>query len=452
MFCQQQKVVDQMSVFEILETLESDDSRLFKESVLEAEVENSLLQQTFSLTLDPYKNWGISKYDQPSFPGDRGHGDDILAEFLELLLKLDNRILKGNAARAAVTELIGQGDSVAQKWMERILWRNLRCGVSSKIVNKTWPGTFAPFTVSLAGSLTTKGVNGQFEIEDEVKYPVRSDAKLDGLRCIAVKKGGVVTLYTRNGTVLETLPNISSSVENLSSDNFVFDGEVMGESWNDSASVVMSSKSKKDDATMRYHIFDYIPLADWQNKSTSLTYRERLELLAKTLGDDPHSTGPFRYVEHEMCENEQQLRAFYEKCLEKGYEGVMLKDLDAQYKWKRTSAILKLKPVSTEEGVVIGWYNASKKTKRAGCFGGFRVLTSNGAITRVGGGYSDKLKSEINDDPDSWIGRIVECEHQPPFTKTGALRFPVFTRFRDSSDVDPKILDAYEEYTRNENH
>jgi hypothetical protein len=44
------------------------------------------------------------------------------------------------------------------------------------------------------------------------------------------------------------------------------------------------------------------------------------------------------------------------------------------------------------------------------------------------------------------IARIVECEHQPPFTPDGKMRFPVFCRLRDPSDVDPKVLAAYEAF------
>jgi ATP-dependent DNA ligase len=124
----------------------------------------------------------------------------------------------------------------------------------------------------------------------------------------------------------------------------------------------------------------------------------------------------------------------------------MIKDVNAKYQWKRSSAILKLKPVDTEEGVIVGWYKANDATKRAGQFGGFQVLTQNGVITRVGGGYTDKMKADIDSNPDSYIGKIAECEHQPPFTATGALRFPVFSRFRDQSDVDQKIIEAYEKW------
>ncbi len=435
------------NVIDILESLESDNGRNAKGTVMDANRDNPVLHRFFSLAFDPWKNWGVSKYDKPAGPGPRGHGDDLLVEFLDLLVRLDKRELKGNAAKKAVSTLIQSGDTLAQKWLERLLWRNLRCGVSVTTVNKLWPGTVVPFAVALAGTLPTKGVNGNFVFSEPVTYPVRVEAKLDGLRCVAVKHLGEVTLYTRNGTVLETLPRIKAAIEALTSDNFVLDGEVMGEDWNESASVVMSAKSKKDDSTMCYHVFDCVPLVDWQAQNTELHYRARLLDLHTIVGD---TTGtPFRYVKSTMANNEVELRNFYEECLDENYEGVMLKDMQATYKWKRSAAILKLKPVATEEGVVVGWYQAGKATKRAGQFGGFRVLTPNGVVTRVGGGYTDKLKTEVNTNPEAYIGRIVECEHQPPFTNDGKLRFPVFCRFRSEADVDPKVLAAYENWKEN---
>jgi ATP-dependent DNA ligase len=122
----------------------------------------------------------------------------------------------------------------------------------------------------------------------------------------------------------------------------------------------------------------------------------------------------------------------------------MLKRLDTPYQWTRTDAILKMKPVATEEGVIVGWHLSPEKTKRAGQFGGFHVLTKNGVVTKVGGGYTDAQKKQIQEaGPDTYIGRIAECEHQPPMTPDGKLRFPVFSRFRDPSDVDPAVLEAY---------
>ena len=432
------------NVIEILEQLESDNSRLFKERVLTDNKDDLLLRDFLTMAFDPWKNWGVAKYNRPDpLPGNSNHEDVELSTFIVLLEALNRRTLTGNKAREAVEVMMSQFDAVGQKWCERLLWRNLRCGVSSSTINKIWPGSIVPFAVALAESLTTVGVNGDFKITDPVKYPVRVEAKLDGLRLIAVKNRGEVALFTRSGTPIETLPKIVQAIKDLKTDNIVLDGEVMGEDWNESASVVMSSKSKKDDSTMHYHVFDIVDFAAWQAQVSTTHYRERLADLQLAIGDTEGT--PFRFVKSTTAQDETELRQFYNECLTEDYEGVMLKRLDTPYQWKRTDSILKMKPVATEEGVIVGWHLSPEKTKRAGQFGGFHILTPNGVITKVGGGYTDSQKKQIQDEgPDTYIGRIVEAEHQPPMTEEGKLRFPVFSRFRDPSDVDPKILAAYE--------
>jgi ATP-dependent DNA ligase len=211
---------------------------------------------------------------------------------------------------------------------------------------------------------------------------------------------------------------------------------------------MMSSKTKKDDSGMLYHVFDCVGFEDWQAQKSETHYRARLLDVSMIVGDVQGT--PFRYVKSTLAANETELREFYSQCLDEGYEGVMLKDMTAPYRWKRSDAILKMKPVATEEGVIVGWYEAKESTKRAGQFGGFVILIPNGVTTRVGGGYSDDLKSKIfSDGPDTYIGRIAEVEHQPPFTPDGKLRFPVFCRFRDPSDVDTKVLVSYETWKIN---
>jgi DNA ligase-1 len=431
------------NVIEVLELLESDNSRLFKEKVLADNKDDLLLRNFLTMAFDPWKNWGVAKYNRPDpLPGNSNHEDVELSAFIALLEVLNSRTLTGNKAREAVEVAMSQFDALGQKWCERLLWRNLRCGVSATTINKIWPESIVPFAVSLAESLTTQGVNGDFKIVDMINYPVRVEAKLDGLRCIAVKSRGEVTMFTRSGTLLETMPKIKAAIEALPYDNFVLDGEAMGDDWNESASVLMSSKTKKDDSNIKYHVFDYVPLEAWQSQKSELHYRGRLLDLQLTIGDP---TGkPFKYVKSTVANNETELRDFYNECLTEGYEGVMIKDMQATYQWKRSDAILKMKPVATEEGVIVGWHEANEKTKRAGQFGGFHVLTKNGVVTKVGGGYTDALKKQIQSEgPDNYIGRVAEVEHQPPFTNDGKLRFPVFSRFRDPTDVDPSVLEAY---------
>ena len=96
---------------------------------------------------------------------------------------------------------------------------------------------------------------------------------------------------------------------------------------------------------------------------------------------------------HDKQKQREELMKFYSEVMGNGYEGIMLKALHAPYRFKRTDAVLKLKPVATYEGVVVGHYEGNRGSKREGLWGGFQVLMPNGIVTKCGGGFSDKLKA-----------------------------------------------------------
>ena len=435
-----------LSIFDILELLESDNSRLFKEELLETHSCNNLLKRVFVTVGDPYINFYVNKFKMPSASNFTPEDDAVVSNFLDFITEsLSTRKVTGNTAKDAVVSFFCELSEKQQKWCQRLLLKNLRCGVQSSTVNKVWPGAITKFSVQLAESLITRHENGKgIIIEDNVNYPIRVEPKLDGLRCIAVKHEGAVTMFTRSGNVLETLPKIKLALEKAPWDEFVLDGEIMGETWSESASIVMSHKKGKDDSSMIFHVFDAMPFIDWKDQVTELTLTNRVALVDELVitCDNP----VVKQVPGSLVKNQEELLEMYASETNAGFEGVMLKDLDAPYLFKRSANIRKLKPTATFEGVVVGHYEGNRGTKREGLWGGFEVKLPNNIVTRVGGGFTDKLKSEINLDPDVWIGRVVEVEGQPDpltgdgLTKDGRVRFPVFIRERDIRDVDQSLL------------
>ncbi len=444
-----------MTVIDILEELEATPGRNDKEAILETHIDNVTLKQIFVAAQDPYVVYYVNKFKMPPVnqgpaamcPGD----DDIIYDFIDFITtQLATRNITGNAAKDALVRRFARMDtSLLQKWCQRILLKNLRCGVQASTVNKVWPGTIAGFEVQLACTLKTsydkdKGIR----IDDTVKYPVRVEPKLDGLRCIAIKHNGVVSMFTRNGSVLETLPRVKAALEKADFDDFVLDGEAMGSDWNESASVLMSHKTQKDDSNIIYNVFDVIPYSDWVAQAAGDPLSDRIELteaILSLLEED----APIRQVKGVTVNTEKELFEFYSETMNHGYEGIMLKDLKKPYIFKRSDAILKMKPVVTYEGVIVSHYEGRRGTKREGMWGGFDVVLPNGVVTRLGGGFNDKFRAEVEiEGPDAFIGRIVEMEGQPdPLTKDGLtvdgkIRFPVFMRVRDQSDVDPKVVAA----------
>ena len=443
------------NVIDILEALESDNSRNFKEELLRRNRGNDLLRAVFVAASDPYANYFVKKWKSPKpLKSPVGDDDKVLKAFIEVLLAdLSSRSIVGNEAKAAVEATFQTMDERQQKWCTRILLRNLRVGVLETTINKTWPGAIAKFSVQLAESLASTHEAGRgIVITDEVVYPVRVEPKLDGLRCIAIKHNGAVTMFTRSGSEIDTLPTIKTALEAAAWDDFVLDGEVMGKDWNESASVVMSKKNNKDDSNMVYNVFDAMAFDVWRDQNSEDDLTERVALVSElvTSVDNPHVVK----VEGKTVKNQAELMNFYSKTMEKGYEGIMVKSLESPYVFKRSDAVLKLKPVTTYEGVIVGHYEGNRGSKREGLWGGFQVLMPNGVVTKCGGGFNDKIRAEIGLDPDSWIGRIVELEGQPDpltadgLTVDGKVRFPVYIRERDARDVDTKVLVAYDTWKK----
>lgn len=444
------------SVVQILEDLENvpegTGSNTARLKMVQANSENVLLRRVFAMTYDPYMVFYVLKIAKPKISGpwiSEEHSDKHVSTFLDSLEnELATRKITGNAAKDRVKSRLDAMSPLEQKWCTRILLRNLRCGVQASTVNKVWPGTIVPFTVMLANKVKSSFVKGEgIKLLENIKYPVQIEPKLDGLRCVAIKQSGVVTLYTRNGNELDTMPSIKAYLEQFMPDDFVFDGEGLATTWNKSSSVMMSTKNSKDDKDLVLNVFDALTLEEWKAQrcyTTSCFANRRAGLEHEITKMTNVQQGPVVAVDCLVANNDEELLTYYAKCMDAGFEGIMVKDLDAVYEWDRTDAVKKLKPVAEEEGVVVGWYEGRVGTKFEGQFGGFYVMFLNGVITRVGGGYSKPDRALIQlEGPTSWLGKILQCEFQPDplttdgLTVDGRLRFPVYIRERDDRDVDP---------------
>ena len=440
------------SVIDILTQIEEAQGTNAKRDILARNKDNETLRSVFVAAYDPYTCYHVSKFKMPKAVEeiDGFDDDDIVNNFLTEVLKLlSTRQVTGNSAKDWVERSFAEMDKRQQKWCQRIILKNLRCGVQDSTINKVWPGTIVNFSVQLANAVKSERTkDGNMVIVDEVTFPVRGEPKLDGLRCVAVKKHGEVTMFTRNGNELDTLPSIKRALEAANFDDVVLDGEAIGKDWNESNSVMFSTKRSKDDSNMTYNVFDALPLDEWVSQSPKSPLKERIEYVAGLMQKLPKGA-PIIQVSGLLMTTEEELLSYYASCLDQGYEGIMIKDLECTYCFKRSDAVRKFKPCMTHELFIVDSYEGRRGTKLEGRFGGFKAVAANGIVTKIGGGFSDVARAEIQlAGADSYLGQVIECECQPDpattdgLTKDGKLRFPVFCRFRDAKDVDPKLISA----------
>jgi DNA ligase 1 len=274
--------------------------------------------------------------------------------------------------------------------------------------------------------------------EKKLKGRVFLEPKLDGVRVVAIcdVDRDEVTLMSRNGKELTNFPHINQQFDDMLdqlSESMVFDGEIMSENFQ----VLMreihrKGGAKTEDAVL--NLFDCLTLKEFKTGGSKTPIIERKKMLEGfKLGDNMQRV---EYVECDLTEDRDRFLDYNKLCVDKGYEGIMVKPITGAYECKRSTLWLKVKPfievsltvVDTEEGT----------GRNAGKLGALIVEgTDMGKFirTNVGSGLTDKDRESYWADKDRLIGQVVEIRADAITQNQDAvneysLRFPRFLRFR----------------------
>ena len=421
-----------------IQQLEIHNSRINKEDIIRAAHEEGVPEffDGLRMALDPLVTFGVKQVPiRNSEMESMGQGLSWNV-FLELAHKLQSRELTGHAARDAIEICMNVAtDEQWNDWYRRILIKDLRCGVSEKTVNKVVPGTVPVFTCALAhdSAKHEKKMAGKKQIE----------IKLDGVRVITIIQGNKVEMFSRNGKQFHNFGHIIAELEEVIKDYpvpypLVLDGEVMSSDFQDLMKQVHRKDGKQTtDAVL--HLFDTIPLGcfkaglwdkpqSFRSLITKHWVEEHKDVLKHVQALD------WEDVDLDTPEGQERFVALNKAAVDGGYEGVMIKDVDAPYECKRTHAWLKAKPfievtlevVDVEEGT-------GRNEGRLGalvCRG-----EDDGRMVEVncGSGFSDADRDDFWNSRDALIKQLVEVRADAITQNqdgTYSLRFPRFKTFR----------------------
>jgi len=273
---------------------------------------------------------------------------------------------------------------------------------------------------------------------ENLRFPLLASAKLDGVR--AIVKGGVVLSRS-----LKKIPNLH--VQTLFGQCEHFDGElIVGDPtsktcYTDTVSGVMRVSGQPE---VKFHVFDSIQFPT----NRYVVRRPMFSPANKHLVE----------VRQSLVENLNDLLDMEQRHLTLGYEGLILRDPEAPYKFGRSTSkegiLLKLKRFTDSEFEVIGYEerqhngnvvttNELGRTKRsshaAGKSGlgdlGALVLQGDGFTFNCGTGFDDATRKALWAQRNSGlVGRIAKVKHFEVGAKI-APRHPVFLGFRDKRDL-----------------
>lgn len=427
--------------------LESSDSRLHKEKVIEKALLAAKLGSTDAQVFlfncyqayNPFYTFNVKQVPETAGMINMPNPWPV---FWAMLEDLRTRGITGGRARARIQEVSELFDSEEWNLMCRpVIIKDLRCGISEKTINKVVGKTewkIPVFGVQLAQDSTDQ--------PKKMKGIKRLEVKLDGVRVIAVVQGATCTLYSRNGKTFENFPQVSEAIEAArkafqygrgTGGNFVLDGEIVGESFQ----ALMKQAQRKSDAKtdgMVYHIFDIIPLDALKEGHWNVKQQARLEWLesaAAVLNEtDCLRIMPGMNVDLDTAEGHDIMRRFADASVEQGYEGIMIKNLDAPYICKRSDSWMKWKPTITVDLTIVGFEEGTgRNAGRLGAIIYEGVDNERTICVNVGTGYSDKDRDDFWARRDQLLGIIGEVQADAVTQNQDgsySLRFPRHVRFR----------------------
>lgn len=275
--------------------------------------------------------------------------------------------------------------------------------------------------------------------KSHLSLPFGISPKLDGIRVFVSQNEQDIVLSSRMGKPFSFLDNIRNSLRLLlrNHPNIIIDGELYSHDlpFNTISGVVRAKKKKSEhDEQMELWIFDLI---DTTNKNTEImSYQDRMELL-KHLEQEYDLIGGqtnLKFVYYDLCDNHNQVAQYHTHYVDKGFEGIMCRNLNGTYLFKnRSNDLLKYKAFEDAEFEIIGAKPGIGTEKGAIVF----ECTCDAGVFDVRPRGSIDKRREMFRNKHKYIGKSLTVRYQPHTNyadqeaDTGIPRFPVGIDVRD---------------------
>jgi len=436
--------------WKVIADLEADNSKLAKQAIVTREIkaDNKEFFAGVRLAYDAMVTFGVKKV--PVRKGQDGIG--LTVPTFEILAdRLSQRKATGHAALAEIdTAMRLATNEQWNGWYRRILIKDLRCGMSERTVNKMAKamGKMKEYGVPVFEAQLAHDSKNH---EGKVSGKKMIETKLDGVRVLTFvyPATGEVIQYSRNGKELHNFGHIkeqiSKSIKQFK-EPMVLDGEIMSATFQD----LMTQINRKSNVNAKdavLYLFDMVTVKEFTAGSSKVKQVDRTAALKKwhshifvqlAIGDN------VRILEHDIVDldtaaGQKKFTEINNKAIKGGYEGIMIKNLDAPYRCKRSVDWLKLKPFIEVSLKVIKVEEGKAGTKNVGKMGALLCEGVDDGVkirVSVGSGYSDKQREEwfAPAAQKKLIGMVAEVRGDALSKSDGndyhSIRFPRFKAFR----------------------
>ena len=423
-----------MNLNAFFDQLAANNSRNYKIEQLEANRENETLREVVRLALDPFTQFYIRKI--PKYTVNTTDHAASIKSMLPALYDLRERLVTGNAAIDHLTKILEALNADDAKVMERIIQKDLKCGVSVATANSVWTGLLKEYPVMLCSQFEKKLV-------DKVVFPALVQTKMDGMRFNAIVRNGTVEYRSRNGKEIQLLGNLDADFLALAGDvDCVFDGELLvveGTKILDrqTGNGILNKANKgtisaAEAAKVRATVWDVIPYLYFVDGECPTPYSTRFNSLNVLMNTKTPSK--VYIVENWEVKTIEDANELFEQLLARGEEGIILKDKSSIWENKRSKGQIKFKGELECDLKIVGIEEGTGKY--TGMLGAILLESSDGVIkVRAGSGFTDDQRKNLGEEI---IGKIAAIKYNMRIkNKAGeeSLFLPIVLEIRDDKEV-----------------
>ena len=423
-------------ILQILQELEQNNSRNFKIELLTKHKDNELLKEVCRLANDPFTQFyqrKIPKYEPNTFPSE--NLDWALAELVE---QLASRKITGNNAITHLEFILENVSESNAKVLERIIGKDLKCGVSTSTINKVWPKLIHEYPVMLCSPFDKKLI-------DNIKFPALAQEKCDGMRVNVIVKGEHAEFRSRNGKEITGFQALGEQFVNLAyGKDLVFDGELLVIDTNGDVcprqigngilnKAVKGTISPEEADRVFVVLWDQIPYENFLTGYCDLAYRYRLKGL-EYLIDRQAAYSRIELVETFDVLSIEQAQEIFQNYLADGKEGIILKDSSSKWESKRSKGQIKFKAeldVDLKVMAVIAGLG-----KYADMIGSLCCESADGVVkVYVGSGFTDEQRKA---DPSEYLDKIIAVKYNARIKNVSgeeSLFLPIFLEVRNDKET-----------------
>jgi DNA ligase-1 len=424
-----------LDIVSVFQQIKGTSSRTGKEAILKANEYNTDFRRVLEFIYNPFILTGIKGKKLQKFAS--FYDEEIASHFNDVFDAIDF-ITTHNSGRDDDVKAIASfiNDHTLTKvhdFLQDMFTKDYKCGITSGTINKVYgKGTIPEFDVMLAKSYKDHGhkLKGKFYIT----------LKLDGIRCLAIKKNGAVQFFTRQGQPIDDLIEIEEELMKTPMDNFVFDGELLlkpngmdsSDLFRATQKVVRKDGEKKG---LDFHIFDGLLLDEFMEGKSNFKYEARRKAISVGVFGDKEDGEIYNHLNHLKViyegDDKSVISDLLAKVIAEGHEGLMINTAKGLYVTKRSDVLLKVKEMYTVDLRVVGFEHGEG---RLGNTLGALIVDYKGYKVKVGSGFSDSTRELIWSIRDEMIGKIIEVQYfEESSNQDGgiSLRFPVYKQTRD---------------------